>query len=62
MMKSIKKEDGIVVLFQDRQIEEVIDYLLVSPTAKIEGVLKKIHNKIEFKDILDFNFVLNTLK
>ena len=46
MTKSIKIEEGIVLMFQDRQIEEVIDYLLVSPTAKIEAVLKKVNNKI----------------
>jgi hypothetical protein len=33
--KSIKAENGMVVNFQDKSIEETIDYLLVSPNAKI---------------------------
>ena len=62
LTKRIKVESGTVIPFQDRQIEEAIDYLLISPNAKIENVLKKVQKKIEFKKILDFNFIINTTK
>lgn len=60
--RSIKGEDGIVINFQDKLIEETIDYLLVSPNAKIGALLKKLQAKIKFKKILDFNFILNSLR
>jgi len=62
LTKTIKAESGIAIPFQDRQIEEAIDYLLISPNAKIETVLKKVQKKIEFKKILDFYFIINTAK
>jgi hypothetical protein len=60
--KTIQIEGGIVVLFQDKIIEEAIDYLLVSPTLRIDVALKKVEKKINFKEILDFNFILNSIR
>lgn len=47
-------------VFQDKPFEEPVDYLLVSPSTKIEMVLHKVSKKIEFKEILDFNLILKS--
>lgn len=58
--KMIENEGGKVFVFQDKPFEEPVDYLLVSPSTKIEMVLHKVSEKIEFKEILDFNLILKS--
>ena len=62
MKKSIVEESGKVIEFKDKIIEERVDYLLVNSKLPIPLVLKKIGDKINFKEILDYNFVLHCLR
>lgn len=60
--KSIRAEQGVVLAYCDQPIEEPIDYLLVSPSAKIDALVNKISRKLKFGKIVDFNFILNSLR
>lgn len=62
MTKSIISEGGKVYTFCDKQLEERVDYLLINPKMAVGTLLKRIDNKIEFKMILDYNFVLHSLR
>ena len=62
MTKSIVFQGGRVVKFSGQQIEETIDYLLVNPKTPLQLILKKVYQKVSFKEILDYNFVLQCVK
>ncbi len=62
MGKAIKEEGGRVVAFKDQQVSEEVDYLLVNPRMPVGGVLRKVERKVVFKEILDYNFVLDSLR
>jgi hypothetical protein len=62
MATQIKEEDGKVIAFHDKQIDQPVDYLLVNPKLPLPLLLRKINNKIKFKEILDYNFVLHCLR
>jgi len=51
-----------VISFKDQQINEEIDYLLINPKVPLALILRKVEKKIVFKEILDFNFVLDSLR
>lgn len=58
--KMIESNGGKVFVFQDKPFEEPVDYLLVSPSTRIDMVLHKVSKKIEFQKILDFNLILKS--
>ena len=62
MTKSIISEGGRVQPFCDKQLSERVDYLLINPKVGVGNLLKRIENKIDFKLILDYNFVLHCMR
>lgn len=62
MTKSIIFQGGKVVPFKEQGSCQFVDFLLVNPKAPIHLVLKKVHKKIDFRQILDYNFVLRCMR
>ena len=62
MSKSIREAEGTVIEFNGSQIEGPIDFLLINPKTPIGLVLRKVYGKITFREMLDYNFILRSLR
>lgn len=51
-----------MVNFAGKSTNDHIDFIAINPKLKIDEVRKKIDGKLNYKEIIDYHFVTNTLK
>lgn len=58
----ITMEGGKVVEFKMNRIDQEIDFLLINPKLDPQVIINKLDGKVQFKEMLDFNFITDCLK
>lgn len=51
-----------MVNFAGKPTSDHVDFIAINPKLNIDDVRKKIDGKLNYKEIIDYHFVTNTLK